>query len=235
MKYKRILLKLSGEAMGGADGQGLDSEVIKAYAIEIAKAVSSGVQIGIVVGGGNIFRGMNGVKEGFDRVKGDQMGMLATVINGKALAIFLCDCGVEAEVFTPNPMEPFARHFAKEKAIEILNKGGVAIFTGGTGNPFFTTDSAASLRACEIEADALLKGTKVDGVYTADPKKDPHATRYSTLSFDKALADNLKVMDQTAFTLCKENNVPIVVFDMTDPKNLNRLLAGEDVGTIVSN
>ena len=132
-------------------------------------------------------------------------------------------------------MEPFARHFAKEKAIEILNKGGVAIFTGGTGNPFFTTDSAASLRACEIEADALLKGTKVDGVYTADPKKDPHATRYSTLSFDKALADNLKVMDQTAFTMCRENDIPIEVFDMTDPKNLNRLLSGENVGTVVSN
>ena len=235
MKYKRILLKLSGEAMGGADGQGLDSEVIKSYAVEIAKAVKAGVQIGIVVGGGNIFRGMSGVKEGFDRVKGDQMGMLATVINGKAIGIFLEEQGVKAEVFTPHPMEPFARHFSKDRAMEVLRDGGVAIFTGGTGNPFFTTDSAASLKACEIEADALLKGTKVDGVYTADPKKDPTATRYDRLTFDKALADNLKVMDQTAFTMCRENDIPIEVFDMTDPKNLNRLLSGENVGTVVSN
>ena len=234
MKYNRVLLKLSGEAMGGADGQGLDSEVIKSYAVEIAKAVKAGVQIGIVVGGGNIFRGMNGVKEGFDRVKGDQMGMLATVINGKALGIFIEDEGVKVEVYTPHPMEPFARHFNKDRVMEVLNGGGVAIFTGGTGNPFFTTDSAASLKACEIEADALLKGTKVDGVYTADPKKDPTATRYDTLTFDKALADNLKVMDQTAFTMCKENNIPIEVFDMTDPVNLNRLLAGENIGTVVN-
>ena len=235
MKYNRILLKLSGEAMGGADGQGLDSEVIKSYAVEIAKAVKAGVQIGIVVGGGNIFRGMSGVKEGFDRVKGDQMGMLATVINGKAIGIFLEEQGVKAEVFTPHPMEPFARHFSKDRAMEVLRGGGVAIFTGGTGNPFFTTDSAASLKACEIDADALLKGTKVDGVYTADPKKDPTATRYERLTFDKALADNLKVMDQTAFTMCKENDIPIEVFDMTDPVNLMRLLSGENVGTVVSN
>ena len=235
MKYNRVLLKLSGEAMGGADGQGLDSEVIKSYATEIAKAVKAGVQIGIVVGGGNIFRGMNGVKEGFDRVKGDQMGMLATVINGKALGIFIEDEGVKAEVFTPHPMEPFARHFNKDRVLEVLNAGGVAIFTGGTGNPFFTTDSAASLKACEIEADAVLKGTKVDGVYTADPKKDPTATRYDRLTFDKALADNLKVMDQTAFTMCKENDIPIEVFDMTDPANLLRLLSGENIGTVVSN
>ena len=235
MKYNRVLLKLSGEAMGGADGQGLDSDVIKSYAVEIAKAVKAGCQIGIVVGGGNIFRGMSGVKEGFDRVKGDQMGMLATVINGKALGIFIEDQGVKAEVFTPHPMEPFARHFNKDRALEILSSGGVAIFTGGTGNPFFTTDSAASLKACEIEADALLKGTKVDGVYTADPKKDPAATRYDHLTFDKALSDNLKVMDQTAFTMCKENDIPIEVFDMTNPENLNRLLAGENIGTVVDN
>ena len=235
MKYNRVLLKLSGEAMGGADGQGLDSDVIKSYAVEIAKAVRAGVQVGIVVGGGNIFRGMSGVKEGFDRVKGDQMGMLATVINGKALGIFIEEQGIKAEVFTPHPMEPFARHFSKDRAMEVLRGGGVAIFTGGTGNPFFTTDSAASLKACEIDADALLKGTKVDGVYTADPKKDPTATRYERLTFDKALADNLKVMDQTAFTMCKENNIPIEVFDMTDPANLMRLLSGENVGTVVSN
>lgn len=235
MKYNRVLLKLSGEAMGGADGQGLDSDVIKSYAVEIAKAVRAGVQVGVVVGGGNIFRGMSGVKEGFDRVKGDQMGMLATVINGKALGIFIEEQGIKAEVFTPHPMEPFARHFSKDRAMEVLRGGGVAIFTGGTGNPFFTTDSAASLKACEIDADALLKGTKVDGVYTADPKKDPTATRYERLTFDKALADNLKVMDQTAFTMCKENDIPIEVFDMTDPANLMRLLSGENVGTVVSN
>lgn len=235
MKYNRVLLKLSGEAMGGADGQGLDSDVIKSYAVEIAKAVRAGVQVGIVVGGGNIFRGMSGVKEGFDRVKGDQMGMLATVINGKALGIFIEEQGIKAEVFTPHPMEPFARHFSKDRAMEVLRGGGVAIFTGGTGNPFFTTDSAASLKACEIDADALLKGTKVDGVYTADPKKNPTATRYERLTFDKALADNLKVMDQTAFTMCKENDIPIEVFDMTDPANLMRLLSGENVGTVVSN
>ena len=235
MKYNRVLLKLSGEAMGGADGQGLDSDVIKSYAVEIAKAVRAGVQVGIVVGGGNIFRGMSGVKEGFDRVKGDQMGMLATVINGKALGIFIEEQGIKADVFTPHPMEPFARHFSKDRAMEVLRGGGVAIFTGGTGNPFFTTDSAASLKACEIDADALLKGTKVDGVYTADPKKDPTATRYERLTFDKALADNLKVMDQTAFTMCKENDIPIEVFDMTDPANLMRLLSGENVGTVVSN
>ena len=235
MKYNRVLLKLSGEAMGGADGQGLDSDVIKSYAVEIAKAVRAGVQVGIVVGGGNIFRGMSGVKEGFDRVKGDQMVMLATVINGKALGIFIEEQGIKAEVFTPHPMEPFARHFSKDRAMEVLRGGGVAIFTGGTGNPFFTTDSAASLKACEIDADALLKGTKVDGVYTADPKKDPTATRYERLTFDKALADNLKVMDQTAFTMCKENDIPIEVFDMTDPANLMRLLSGENVGTVVSN
>ncbi len=235
MKYNRVLLKLSGEAMGGADGQGLDSDVIKSYAVEIAKAVRAGVQVGIVVGGGNIFRGMSGVKEGFDRVKGDQMGMLATVINGKALGIFIEEQGIKAEVFTPHPMEPFARHFSKDRAMEVLCGGGVAIFTGGTGNPFFTTDSAASLKACEIDADALLKGTKVDGVYTADPKKDPTATRYERLTFDKALADNLRVMDQTAFTMCKENDIPIEVFDMTDPANLMRLLSGENVGTVVSN
>ena len=235
MKYNRVLLKLSGEAMGGADGQGLDSDIIKSYAVEIAKAVKAGVQVGIVVGGGNIFRGMSGVKEGFDRVKGDQMGMLATVINGKALGIFIEEQGVRAEVFTPHPMEPFARHFSKDRAMEVLRAGGVAIFTGGTGNPFFTTDSAASLKACEIEADALLKGTKVDGVYTADPKKDPTATRYETLTFDKAIADNLKVMDQTAFTMCRENNIPIEVFDMTYPENLNKLLSGEKVSTVVNN
>ena len=235
MELKRVLLKLSGEAMGGADGIGLNADVIKSYSKEIAKAVKGGVQVAIVVGGGNIFRGLSGVDAGYDRVKGDQMGMLATVINSMALSSFLKDCGVTAEVFTSLPMEPVARYYAKEKAMEVLNGGGVAIIAGGTGNPFFTTDSAASLRACEIGADALLKGTKVDGVYDSDPKKNPNAKRYESLSFTKALADNLKVMDQTAFALCKDNNMPIIVFDMTNPANLTKLLAGENVGTVVSN
>lgn len=234
MKFKRVLLKLSGESMGGAKGAGLDSQAIRQYAEEIAAAAKNGVQIGIVVGGGNIFRGMVGVKTGFDRVKGDQMGMLATVINGLALAMFIKEKWVNAEVFTSVAMEPFARHYAKEKAIEVLENGGVAIFTGGTGNPYFTTDSAAALRGCEIEADALLKGTRVDGVYDCDPEKNPNAKKYTTLSFSKALADDLKVMDQTAFALCKENNLPIVVFDVNTQGNLTKLLGGERIGTIVS-
>lgn len=234
MKFKRVLLKLSGESMGGPDGVGLDAGVMRAYAEEIAGAVKSGIQVGIVVGGGNIFRGVAGAKAGFDRVKGDQMGMLATVINGMGLAMFIRDRWVNAEVFTALPMEPFARYYAKERALEVLENGGVAIFTGGTGNPYFTTDSAAALRACEIEADALLKGTRVDGVYDSDPEKNPEARRYSSLTFSKAMADNLKIMDQTAFAMCRENRIPIVVFDVNNPGNLTRLLGGEDVGTIVS-
>lgn len=233
MKFKRILLKLSGESMGGPDGVGLDAKVLRSYADEIAKAVKSGIQVGIVVGGGNIFRGVAGTKAGFDRVKGDQMGMLATVINGLGLAMFIRDKWVNAEVFTALPMEPFARYYAKERAMEVLENGGVAIFTGGTGNPYFTTDSAASLRACEIEADALLKGTRVDGVYDSDPEKNPNAKKYSALTFSRALSENLKIMDQTAFAMCKENRIPIVVFDINTPGNLSRLLEGEDIGTVV--
>lgn len=234
MKFKRVLLKLSGESMGGSKGTGFDSGAIRAYAEEIAKAVKGGTQIGIVVGGGNIFRGVAGTKAGFDRVKGDQMGMLATVINGMALAQFIKDKWVDAEVFTALPMEPVARYYSKEKAIEVLENGGVAIFTAGTGNPFFTTDSAAALRACEIDADALLKGTRVDGVYDSDPEKNPKAKKYDSLTFDKALADDLKVMDQTAFAMCKENDMPIVVFDINITGNLTKLLDGEKVGTIVT-
>lgn len=234
MKFKRVLLKLSGESMGGSKGAGFDSDAIRAYAEEIAKAVKDGTQIGIVVGGGNIFRGVTGTKTGLDRVKGDQMGMLATVINGMALAQFIKDKWVNAEVFTALPMEPVARYYSKEKAIEVLENGGVAIFTAGTGNPYFTTDSAAALRACEIEADALLKGTRVDGVYDSDPEKNPKAKKYDTLTFDKALADNLKVMDQTAFAMCKESDMPIIVFDINNHGNLTKLLEGEKIGTIVT-
>lgn len=236
MQYKRVLLKLSGESLGGAKGTGLDTAMMEQYAAEIASAVHAGTQIGIVIGGGNIFRGVSGVGKGFSRVKGDQMGMLATVINSIGLSMFIRSQGVEAEVFTSTPMEPMARYYAKEKAVEVMERGGVAIIAGGTGNPFFTTDSASALRACEIEAQALLKGTRVDGVYTADPEKDPSAVKYAELSFDEALAKNLRIMDQTAFALCKENRMPIVVFDMNKPGNLGELLAGNlSLGTVVKN
>ena len=236
MQYKRVLLKLSGESLGGAKGTGLDTAMMEQYAAEIAFAVRAGTQIGIVIGGGNIFRGVSGVGKGFSRVKGDQMGMLATVINSIGLSMFIRSQGVEAEVFTSTPMEPMARYYAKEKAVEVMERGGVAIIAGGTGNPFFTTDSASALRACEIEAQALLKGTRVDGVYTADPEKDPSAVKYAELSFDEALAKNLRIMDQTAFALCKENRMPIVVFDMNKPGNLGELLAGNlSLGTVVKN
>lgn len=236
MQYKRVLLKLSGESLGGAKGTGLDTAMMEQYAAEIASAVRAGTQIGIVIGGGNIFRGVSGVGKGFSRVKGDQMGMLATVINSIGLSMFIRSQGVEAEVFTSTPMEPMARYYAKEKAVEVMEHGGVAIIAGGTGNPFFTTDSASALRACEIEAQALLKGTRVDGVYTADPEKDPSAVKYAELSFDEALAKNLRIMDQTAFALCKENRMPIVVFDMNKPGNLGELLAGNlSLGTVVKN
>ena len=236
MQYKIVLLKLSGESLGGAKGTGLDTAMMEQYAAEIASAVRAGTQIGIVIGGGNIFRGVSGVGKGFSRVKGDQMGMLATVINSIGLSMFIRSQGVEAEVFTSTPMEPMARYYAKEKAVEVMERGGVAIIAGGTGNPFFTTDSASALRACEIEAQALLKGTRVDGVYTADPEKDPSEVKYAELSFDEALAKNLRIMDQTAFALCKENRMPIVVFDMNKPGNLGELLAGNlSLGTVVKN
>ncbi|MBQ5863961.1 MAG: UMP kinase [Bacteroidales bacterium] len=234
MKYNRILLKLSGESLGGEKGVGLDVNMMSQYAKEIAQVAKEGVQIAIVIGGGNIFRGVTGVGKGFSRVKGDQMGMLATVINSIGLSMSIKSEGVDAEVFTAINMFPIGEHYSKWKAIEALKSGAVSILAGGTGNPFFTTDSASALRACEIEADALLKGTRVDGVYTADPEKDPTATKYSTLTFDKALADNLRIMDQTAFALCKENNMPIIVFDMNKVGNLYNLVKGENVGTIVT-
>lgn len=236
MNYNRVLLKLSGESLGGNAGTGLDTNMLTQYAKEISHVVSNGTQLGIVIGGGNIFRGVSGVGKGFSRVKGDQMGMLATVINSIALSMFLKSEGIIAEVFTSTPMEPIGRYYSKEKAIEIMEQGGVAIIAGGTGNPFFTTDSASALRACEIEAQALLKGTHIDGVYTADPKKDKSATKYSKVSFDEVISKNLRVMDQTAFALCKENNMPIIVFDMDTPGNLTSILKGmENIGTLVSN
>lgn len=233
MNYKRILLKLSGESLGGPDGKGIDENVLSVYAEEVASAVRSGVEVAIVVGGGNIFRGLSGVGKGFDRVKGDQMGMLATVINSIGLSMAIKSAGVDAVVFTSTPMKPIAEYYDRDKAVEAMKAGSVAIIAGGTGNPFFTTDSASALRACEIGADALLKGTRVDGVYTADPEKDPTAVKYSSLSYDKALADGLRIMDSTAFALCKDNNMPIVVFDMNGKGNLSRLLSGQNIGTIV--
>ena len=231
--YKRVLLKLSGESLGGPQGNGLDPDSLRAYAREIAAAAKAGLQVAIVNGGGNIFRGLQGAGKGFDRVDGDKMGMLATVINSLALATFIKEEGVDAQVFTALPMEPIANYYMRDKAVAFLEKGGVALIAGGTGNPFFTTDSGAALRALELKADALLKGTRVDGVYTADPEKDPTAVRYEELTFDEALSKHLKVMDQTAFALCSEGNMPIIVFDMNATGNLTRLLHGEKVGTLV--
>ena len=231
--YRRVLLKLSGESLGGPTGKGLDENSMNTYAREIANAVRAGLQVAIVNGGGNIFRGLQGVGKGFDRVNGDKMGMLATVINSLGLAMALRSQGLEAEVFTATPMEPIARYYVREHAVKVLEEGGVALIAGGTGNPYFTTDSGAALRALEIGADALLKGTRVDGVYTADPEKDPTAVKYDELTFSKALSDHLKVMDSTAFALCEAGNMPIIVFDMNREGNLTALLRGEKVGTLV--
>lgn len=231
--YRRVLLKLSGESLGGPEGKGIKEELLARYAAEVAAAVKAGLQVAIVIGGGNIFRGLSGTGKGFDRVDGDKMGMLATVINSLGLAMALRSAGVEAEVFTATPMMPVARYYMRDDAVAVLERGGVALIAGGTGNPFFTTDSGAALRALEIKADALLKGTRVDGVYTADPEKDPSAVKYDELTFDKAIEDHLKVMDQTAFALCREGNMPIVVFDMNREGNLTALLRGEKVGTVV--
>ena len=229
----RVLLKLSGESLGGPAGKGIDEKYLVRYAREIVDAVKAGHQVAVVNGGGNIFRGLQGVGKGFDRITGDRMGMLATVINSLAIAGAIRSLGVEAEVFTATPMQPVAHYYRREDAVALLERGGVALIAGGTGNPFFTTDSGAALRALEIGADALLKGTRVDGVYTADPEKDPTATRYEELTFSKALADRLKVMDATAFALCEQGPVPIVVFDINAPGALAAILKGEKVGTLV--
>ena len=231
--YKRVLLKLSGESMGSASGVGFNTESLTSLAKEIADAARAGLQIGIVNGGGNIFRGVQGAEKGFDRVDGDKMGMLATVINALALKGFIKAQGVDAKVFTSVPLEPFAHYYMRDDAVEALEKGSVVIIAGGTGNPFFTTDSGAALRALEIRADALLKGTRVDGVYTADPEKDPTAVKYDDLTFEEALSKNLKVMDRTAFALCSDGDMPILVFNMNEPGNLTRILEGDKVGTLV--
>ena len=232
--YKRVLLKLSGESLGGPSGKGIEVDSLKHYASQVAPVVKAGTQVAIVNGGGNIFRGLQGLGKGFDRVNGDRMGMLATVINSLALASALRQEGIEAEVFTATPMEPIARYYVREDAVRLLERGGVALIAGGTGSPFFTTDSGAALRALEIGADALLKGTRVDGVYTADPEKDPTARKYDSLTFDTALSEHLKVMDATAFALCEQGPVPIVVFDINAPGALKAVVDGvPGIGTLV--
>ncbi len=225
---------MSGESLGGRGERGLSGDVLTSYAKQIREVAEMGVQVGIVVGGGNIFRGLTGVGNGVDRVKGDQMGMLATVINSLALQSALEAASVRARVLTSVRMEPVGELYSKAKALEYLNAGEVVIIGGGTGNPYFTTDTAAALRGVEIEAQVLLKGTRVDGIYTSDPEKDPSATRFDALTFDEVIGRGLKVMDMTAFTLCRENGLPVIVFDMDTDGNLERLLGGERIGTIVN-
>ena len=234
IKYQRVLLKLSGEALMGDNPYGLDPIRLNEYAVQIKEIADLGVQTGVVIGGGNIFRGLKGVGDGFDRVKGDQMGMLATVINGLALQSSLESIGANVKVMTAIKMEPVGEAYSHERAITALQHGSILIFTGGTGNPFFTTDTAAALRAVEIKANVLLKGTRVDGVYSADPEKDKNAKRYDKVKFSEAYRKSLKIMDLTAFTLCMENKLPIVVFDMNLKGNLLKIIQGEHVGTLVS-
>lgn len=234
-KYNRILLKLSGESLMGSKQYGIDEVRLNEYAAQIKEVAEMGVQIGIVIGGGNIFRGLSGASKGFDRVKGDQMGMLATVINSLALSSALTALGVKAKVLTAIRMEPIGEFYNKWRTIELLEQGNVVIMSAGTGNPFFTTDTGSSLRGIEIEADVMLKGTRVDGIYTADPEKDPTATKFAEITYDEIYTRGLKVMDLTATTMCKENNLPIIVFDMDTNGNLKRVMAGENIGTYVHN
>lgn len=235
MKYNRILLKLSGEALEGSQGYGIDPQRLADYAAEIKPVAESGVQIAIVIGGGNIYRGLAGAGAGMDRVQGDYMGMLATVINSLALQVALETAGLRVKVLSGLSIDPVCESMSRRKAIDYLEQGFLVIIAGGTGNPYFTTDSASALRAVEIKADVILKGTRVDGVYSADPEKDPTAVRYEKLTFEEAYSKGLKIMDLTAFTLCRENNLPIVVFNMNEKGGLQRLIKGEKVGTLVTN
>ncbi len=232
-KYNRVLVKLSGESLMGTKDFGIDMESLKGYASQIKELADEGVELCIVIGGGNIFRGLEGAGKGFDRVKGDQIGMLATVINGMSLQSSLENMGVKARVYTAIRMEPYAEYYVKERAIESLNEGYVNIFTGGTGNPFFTTDSAAALRALEINADALLKGTRVDGVFSEDPEKNPKAKKFDSITYNEAIEKQLNVMDMTAFALCRDNNLPIVVFNVNKPKELKKAIYEDHIGTLV--
>ncbi|MEN9918109.1 MAG: hypothetical protein RL662_545 [Bacteroidota bacterium] len=233
VKYKRILLKLSGESLMGEKQYGIDEKRLSEYATQIKEIVELGVQVGIVIGGGNIFRGLSGASKGYDRVKGDQMGMLATVINSLGLSSALTAIGQKSKVLTAIGMEPIGELYSKWKAIDTMEGGGVAIISCGTGNPFFTTDTGSALRGIEIEADVMLKGTRVDGIYTADPEKDPAATKFESISFDEIYKRGLKVMDLTATTMCKENNLPIIVFDMDTVGNLAKVMQGKGIGTYV--
>lgn len=233
--YKRILLKLSGESLMGEKQYGIDENRVREYAEQIKDIAAMGIEIGIVIGGGNIFRGLSGAAKGVDRVKGDQMGMLATVINSLALSSALDTSGQKARVFTAINMFPIGEYYSKWKAIEAMKNGEIAIISGGTGNPFFTTDTGSALRGVEIEADVMLKGTRVDGIYTADPEKHPDAVKFDEITYDEIYNRGLKVMDLTATTLCKENNLPIIVFDMDTIGNLKKVLSGENIGTLVHN
>lgn len=235
LSYKRILLKLSGEALMGDKQYGIDEKRLLSYAQQIKDAADQGVEIGIVIGGGNIFRGMSGQDEGFDRVKGDYMGMLATTINGLAIQSALESIGSKCSLITAIEMKPVGIRYSKQAVQNAFEHDEIVIFTFGTGNPYFTTDTAAALRAVEMEAEVLLKGTRVDGVYSADPEKDPQATKYDKITFEEAYSKGLKIMDLTAFTMCSENSMPIIVFDMNKQGNLIKLLKGENIGTIVHN
>ena len=233
MKYNRILLKLSGESLMGSQSYGISPEMLDQYTRDIKSAVEQGIEIAIVIGGGNIFRGISGAAKGMDRVQGDYMGMMATLINSMALQAELEKQGLKTELLSGLAIEPICKEMSRRRAIEAMQQGKVVIIGGGTGNPFFTTDTASALRAIEIKADAILKGTRVDGIYTADPEKDPTATKFESLTFQEALTKRLKVMDLTAFALCEENNLPIYVFDMNKPGNLLRVVSGENIGTEV--
>ncbi len=235
MKYKRILLKLSGESLMGKQEYGISPEMLSQYASEIKQAKDLGVEIAVVIGGGNIFRGLQGAAKGMDRVQGDYMGMLATIINSMALQAELEQQGIKTELLSGLAIEPICKETSRRRIISHLEEGKVVIIAGGTGNPYFTTDTASTLRAIEMKADVILKGTRVDGVYTSDPEKDPTATKYSSLTYDEALTKKLKIMDLTAFALCQENKMPIYVFDMNTQGNLQKVVKGEHIGTIVEN
>ncbi len=234
MKYSRILLKLSGESLAGKENHGISESVLEEYAEQIISVVRENCEVAVVIGGGNIFRGLAGTESGFDRVKGDQMGMLATVINSLALESAIRKMGGKATVFTSIRMEPVGELYNRDKVVSELRSGSVCIIAGGTGNPFFTTDTASALRAVEIGADVLLKGTRVDGVYSADPEKDKNARKYETISFDEVISQKLKVMDSTAFTMCRDNNMPVIVFNMNTKGNLMKLVTGIKTGTLIS-
>jgi uridylate kinase len=235
MKYSRIILKLSGESLSGDGNHGISNLVLEEYARQVTEVVSKGCEVAIVIGGGNIFRGLSGTESGFDRVKGDQMGMLATVINSLAFESAIKKLGGKAKVFTSIRMEPVGELYDRDKVTESLKDGIICILSGGTGNPFFTTDTAAALRAVEIRADVLLKGTRVDGVYTTDPEKDPDARKFDNISFEEIIDRRLKVMDSTAFTMCRENNMPVVVFNMNKAGNLMKVVKGTEIGTLICN